>query len=417
MIGTVVTFGALLLSLAVIMVGNGLQGTLIIVRASLEGFSPEAIGLLTSGYFTGFIGGCFLAQAIVLRVGHVRSFAVLAAVAACSALTHVLIIDPWLWWGLRVVTGFCFSGLFMVMESWINEQTENATRGRVLAVYRMVDLGSTTAGQLLLPIADPASFTLFAMISILLCLALIPVSLTTAPTPLRMQRLRFRPLRLFRISPLGVVGCFAVGLANSAYWGLAPIFVQQAGHGATGVSWFMSCGILGGTLLQWPIGWISDRIDRRKVMVPVAFLGAVSSVALAVVGFAALGPALILAALFGSFGFALYSLAVAHTNDHCGPDEFVEVSGSLLTVFGIGAMLGPILAATSVGAIGLWGLLAFTAAVHVVLGLYGLWRMKQTPAVPVTGREGFTPVSGTTPALLDLDARAEGGAPKRGNRE
>lgn len=375
-----VTFAALLLSVAVIMAGNGLQGGLLLVRASLEDFSPAGIALVSSGYFMGFIAGCLTAPALIRKLGPVGSVAVFATAAAAAAFGHELIVEPLAWGGLRLVTGFCFSGFYMVVESWINAAVGNATRGRTLALYRAVDLGATTLGQFLLPLADARGPILFALVATLILLSQVPIAL--APRPDRaaeVEAARLDLRRLYRTSPLALWGAAAMGMSSAGFWSLAPVFVERDGHGSAGVALFIACGILGGAAFQWPLGWLSDRRDRRWVMIGAALLAGASAAASALAPADDLSLRAGLAGLFGGFSFPIYALAAAHANDRAGPGEFVAVSGGLLLVFAVGGTVGPILAALAVDGMGRVGLFGFSAVVYGLLALHAGRRMTVRP--------------------------------------
>ncbi len=405
MMRAMATISALLLSASILLIGNGLQGTLISVRANLEAFSAPEIGLLVSGYFAGYIAGSLFAPTVIMRAGHIRAFAVFAAVASATALTYALVVNPIVWIALRVVMGFCVCGLYMVIESWLNERTPRETRGRVFSIYRIIDLGSNMAGQLLLTMADPMGFPLFCFVSILISVSLVPVAVTraTAPRPINGARIRLR--KLYRTSPLGLTGSFAVGLANGAFWGLAPVFVQGAGHPVSTVAYFMSLTVLGGAVFQWPIGYASDRIDRRKVLIITTFMAAAVGVALALLSDRSVLLLLALAVLYGGTIMPIYSLSVAHTNDYVASTDFVEASGGLMLVFGVGATIGPFAASFAMQHLDGWALFAYTAAVHGLLGLFGLYRMTRRPPVPVAEQESFVSVLRTSPAVSELDPR------------
>ena len=405
MISTIATISALLLSVSILLIGNGLQGTLISVRANLESFSDPVIGLMVSGYFAGYIAGSLFAPFLIMRAGHIRAFAAFAAVAAAAALIQAMAVDPIVWIAFRVVAGFCFCGLYMVIESWLNEKTPSATRGQIFSIYRIIDLGSNMAGQLLLTVADPMGFPLFCLVSILISLSLVPVAVTRAmaPSPLHAARIRLR--KLIRTSPLGLAGSFAVGLANGAFWGLAPIFVQGTGHSVTTVAHFMSLTVLGGAVFQWPIGFASDRFDRRKVLIITAFMAVIVGISLAFFWDTSVVVLLGLAVLYGGCIMPIYSLSVAHTNDYVAPTDFVEASGGLMLVFGIGATVGPFAASYAMHELGGWGLFAYTAAIHGLLALFGLYRMTRRSSVPPADKEAFVSVLRTSPAVTELDPR------------
>ena len=416
---------ALLLAVAILFFGNGLQGVLLPVRATLDAFATTSIGLIASAYSAGFMVGCFSMPYVVRRVGHIRTFAVCAAIAASVVLLMVLAVHPLVWIPLRALSGLCFAGLFMVIESWLNERATSVNRGQVLATYMVINLSAVTIGQMMLPLGDPAGFSLFALTAIAITLALVPVGLTTssAPQPLREVRLRLR--RLYAISPVGVVGGFFVGLANGAFGGLGAVFATQVGLSITGIALFMSASLVGGALAQLPIGRLSDRTDRRKVIASVCTLAAVAGVLLALLGDARQGGLLVsadlglaelspialvaVASVFGAAIYSQYSLCVAHTNDFVSREEFVEASSGLLLTWAIGASIGPLLGAFAMDGLGVGGLFLYTATVHAGFALFTVYRIGQRAAVPTAERDRYIAAgrpSRTTPVCIELDPRA-----------
>lgn len=398
---------ALLLSMAILQLGGGLFGTLLGYRASLEGFSREAIGLLMSCYYLGFLVGTQVGARLIESVGHIRTFAACAALAAVVALLHAIAVDPYVWAVLRVITGVALAGLFMVIESWLNEQASNRIRGRVFSIYMVVNLLSMACGQLLLQAAAPASFVLFSLAAMLFALSLIPVSVSTIEAPAlppKMARLSFT--RLYHASPLGVVGCFGVGLVNSAVWGLGPAFAYDLGFRADYVSYFMATIMLGGVALQWPLGYLSDRIDRRIVIIGVLAVATVASFLIPILGDskAALFG---LAALFGGMMLSVYSLCVSHTNDWLEREETVRASSALLLAFGVGAIFGPVIAGAAIGALGPAMLFVYTGAANLALVLFAAWRTLRRAAPPQEDKVAFVPIARTTPVVLSLDPRGD----------
>lgn len=410
MVAAVAAIGALLLSVAIMVTGNGLQTTLITVRANIEGFDATQIGLLVSSYYAGFAAGCLVNPHLVARVGHIRTFAALAAIGAGTALVYPMVVVPWVWWLLRALAGFAFAGLYTVIESWLNDRATNRNRGGLFSIYRVVELSASTGGLLLLNAAAPEGFQLFSIAALLIALALVPVAVTRAVAPAPIGAARLRPGRLYRASPLGVVGIFLVALANSAYWGLTPVFVQRIGHGIAEVSFVMAALLVGGAVAQYPIGWLSDRFDRRTVLIVVAAFASMGGAAMAAVAQTNSFPALLgVSVLFGALTMPLYSLLIAHTNDFLDPGEFVQASGGLLLVYGIGAVIGPTLGSWVMLERPAWLLFFYTAAVHVTLVLFGLWRATRRPPPPAEVQGRFTaPPPLTTPQGFELDPRAEG---------
>lgn len=398
---------ALLISMTILQLGGGLFGTLLGYRASLEGFSREAIGLLMSSYYVGFLAGTQIGTRLIESVGHIRTFAACAALAAIVPLLHAIAVEPYVWAVLRAITGVALAGLFMVIESWLNGQASNANRGRVFSVYMVVNLLAMGSGQLLLQAAEPDGFILFSLAAMLFALSLIPVCVSTIQAPTLPPATTRLPLsRLYRASPLGVAGCFGVGLVNSAVWALGPAFAYDLGFGANRVSYFMATIVLGGVALQWPLGYLSDRIDRRIVIIGVLSLAAAASFLIPILGHseAALFG---LAAVFGGMMLSVYSLCVSHTNDWLEREESIRASRALFMAFGVGAMFGPVIAGAAVGALGPSMLFVYTGAANVALILFAAWRAIRRGPPAQEDKVSFVPVARTTPVVLSLDPRGE----------
>ncbi len=374
---------ALLLSVAMLLMGHGLQGTLLPVRANLEAFSAIDIGVLGSAYFLGFAIGCVAGPHIVRRAGHIRTFTAMVAIASCVVLGHALVVQPLVWWLLRMATGLCFAVLYMVIESWLNEKSSNTNRGLVFSIYTIINLTVITIGQMMLTLDEPTDFPLFALASILVSLAAVPVALTRSPAPAPIESVHIRFRGLLTTSPVGVVGCLAVGLANGAFWALAPVFAQRASTDVADVALFMSIAVIGGAIAQWPLGRLSDRMDRRRVIVLACIGAAAAGVALVLVDPAWKYAVLAAAFGYGLFAFPLYALAVAHTNDYVEPTGYVEVAGGLLLVFGLGAVVGPIIASLIVRFVGIDSLFGYTAFVHVATAVFALYRVRRRASAPI----------------------------------
>jgi MFS family permease len=401
---------ALLVGTAILLVGAGLLTILLPVRATIEGLPPIAVGLITASYYSGFVGGCLLVPHLVRRVGHIRTFAALAATAACATLLLGLYVTAPTWIGFRALVGFCLAGLYMVIESWLNERTSNETRGRVFAAYMVVNLSSVTAGQLALAAGDPTEFRLFAFAAIGICFALVPVALTGASAPAPLLDVRLRLGRLYRLSPVGLVGCLFAGLATGAFWGLAPVFATARGFSTGEVALFMGLAIVGGAIGQWPLGRLSDRIDRRHVIIGSCLGAAVAASALALFARTPHHADLAIGFVAGAFIFSIYSLSVAHANDFIPADRFVEASSGLLLVFGIGAIVGPLLGAAAMTAVGDFGVFVYIAIAHMVLAAFAFARTRKRAPRPAEERSGFVPMPVATPEagreVLELDPRA-----------
>lgn len=399
---------SLLLGMALLMLANGLLGTLISLRTAIDGFPAPVTGLVMSSYFAGLVLGSLFCRGIIRRVGHIRAFSALASLLSATALAHVFLVSAPAWALFRGLTGFCLAGLYMVTESWLNARANNQTRGQILALYMATAYLAMGAGQFLLPLADPSSFTLFGVVSVLFSLALVPVALTrsSAPQLERPSRLSFR--RLYEISPLGVVGCLASGLVTGAIYGMAPIFGRGIGLSISGVSVLMGTLILGGLVAQWPIGRLSDHFDRRSVITFVACAAALVAGAVALL--AEVHDArlvLALAGLFGALGFPIYSLSVAHANDFLEADDLVEASGGMIIAYGIGAALGPMAAAGFMGRIGPAGLFVFEAIIAGLLFVFAVYRTYRRKAPPVAEQAPFVMLPRTSPVVAKLDPRGE----------
>ena len=397
----------LLLSSAFLLMAGGLHGLLLPIQGTIQGFTTVQLGLIGTGWSVGFLAGCLLMPQVVRRVGHVRSYGVMASVAAITILLNLLIISPEAWIALRALTGFCFAGAAMIVESWLNERASKENRGTIFSVYQMVVFGGSTAGQLLMVITPPTEFFFFAIGAILYCLALLPTALSTAqhPQPLKTARLDIR--RLYRNSPVAVVGCFLIGTVNGAFGTLGAVYAQRIGMPIPTIALLMAGAVLGGSLIQFPLGRLSDRMDRRKVLIGVC-IGAIV-IALTIVILQPRTPELVigLAVIFGAMIYPQYALTVAHANDFAAPDEFVKIAGGLLLLLGFGTMVGPIVAAQAMQSFMPEGLFAFTACAHIILGVYTLFRMTRRGAPQGPAFRGVSVAKGgTTPESVVLDPRS-----------
>lgn len=403
------SIGAILLSTAFLLVGNGLMGTLTPLRASLDGFSGIAIGAMGSFYYGGFVIGCFAGPRLLARVGHIRTFAVAAALTAATVLLQALFTEPVVWFLVRGAFGICAACVFMALESWLNDRATNETRGRVLSAYVTVNLSCLLLGQWLLLAAPPSGFELFSLAAIVYIFCIVPVGLTRLPQPAPQAVPRFRILQLAQRAPVGVAGVITVGLANGAFWTLAPVYAQSLGFSTFGIALFMSAFILGGALIQIPLGRYSDRLDRRSIAAIACGSASVGGVALALLGrTGASMPGLLypFALFFGSAMLPLYSVSIAHTNDRMQRSEFVEASASLLLVNGLASVAGPILAALVTAHFGQPTLFFYTASVHLAMTGFALWRMTRAEGVPGEKREHYVSVPQlSSPQSLELDPR------------
>jgi MFS family permease len=365
---------ALLLGVFFLVAGSGLQNTLLPLRGAFEGFSALNLGILGSSYYFGFVLGCLIVPRLVRRAGHIRAFAALTSTAVATMLAHPILVEPLVWYALRAVTGFCFAGLYLVIESWLNDRATNQTRGLVMSVYVMVDYAALTAGQMLVTAFPVRGFELFAIAAILFSLATLPVTISRAGQPAPIEVARIRPLRLLRAAPVAMVGCFVIGLTNGSLWSLGPIFGIGRGLTADGAATFMSAVVVAGALAQWPVGRLSDKMDRRRVLAGLLVGAVVAALALGLVpaplsGLAALGFA------YGALALPAYSLTAAHAYDRTAPEEAVETAAGVLLAYGVGSVVGPSLASVGMTHYGPGALFLFNAACYGLLLLFVLWRI------------------------------------------
>ncbi|MBE7376977.1 MFS transporter [Pseudomonas lopnurensis] len=391
---------SLLAGVALLLLGHGLLNTLLTLRGVAEGYSTGLIGLLMSGYFGGFLLGTWLAPSLIRRIGHIRTFAFYAALAAVTVLLHVLIVNPWVWLVLRVLYGVSLVTLYMVIESWLNAQVSGEKRGQVFALYMAVNLGALAAAQQLLNLDSPMTFTLFALAAILICSALMPITLTRQAQPTLPDMPATDLLQLARIAPLPLMAAGISGLTLGGFWGLAPVYASQVGFDAAGVGLLMSVTILGGAVLQWPIGLFSDKHDRRVVMLWVVAIAAV--LALVVTPILA-GPLLLgLMFLWGGLAFSIYSIAVAQMVDQLHPDEILSGSSGLLLANGFGAAFGPVVAGGLMHLFGAVALPLFFAVTLGLLALYSYWRPRRVVDLVTEPHGHFTPMLRTSHTVLEL---------------
>jgi len=398
---------ALLLSAAILLMGNGLLSMLIPLRADFEQFTRLDIGFMGSGYYAGLVAGCLLGPLVIARVGHIRAFVAFTAIATITPLLHAIWPQPIAWTALRALNGLCFAGLFMGIESWLSSASTIETRGRVLAAYTVLNLTVVTLGMQMTALTSPKGFELFSLVAILYSLAAVPVALTTTHAPCPPKTAKLRLGWLFAVSPAAVMGCFFTGIANSAFWTLAPLYGRSGGFSLAEVATFMTVAVLSGAASQWPVGYLSDKVGRRPLLVAVAISAACAGIGLYLLSNA--GPGLIypLAALYGCSAFPVYTLCVAHANDLVHKKRAVEVSSGLLLTFSIGAVIGPVLASLVMSQAGHGALFLHSAVAHTLIAVAMIVRVRLRPKLPAERQEEFVAVPRTTPSVFELDPRAE----------
>jgi MFS family permease len=401
---------ALLVSTAFLLAGNGLHSLLLPLRGAAEGFSTNALGLLGTGWATGFVLGCLAAPIVVRRVGHIRAFACSAACAGIIVLLNAMFIDPLAWILLRVGSGFFLAGSFMIIESWLNERATNESRGTIFAVYLMVTYFAITAGQLGVGAGDPQMPTLFMAGAVLFSLAILPTALSTAASPQPLTRVRIDVRRLFANSPVASVTVLLVGAVNGAFGTLAAVWGARIGLPTPLIALMMGITVVSGALTQVPAGRISDRTDRRYVIVAAAVLAGLAGLAIFALRPTDAAALLVLVGIYGALTYPLYGLAVAHANDHADASEFVAVSGGLLLLYGAGTMLGPLAGGAAMTALGAHALFLVTAAIHALIAAYAFYRTYRRAPIPESVRDAFRNIPSPraiTPQTAALDPRAE----------
>jgi len=367
---------ALLLGMLFLQLGNGLQGTLLGVRGELEGFSTFEMSVVMSAYYLGFLGASKLVPDLIRRVGHVRVFAALASFISAILILYPLLVNPWVWTGGRVIIGFCFCGVYIAAESWLNNAATNENRGQLLSSYMVVQMAGIVAAQLLLLTGDPSGFELFVLISVLVSISFAPILLSITPTPAFETTKPMSIKELFSTSPLGCVGMFFLGGIFSAQFGMAPVFGTSADLSLPQISIFVAAFYVGAMVFQFPVGWLSDRMDRRVLIVvtsAIGFIAAVTAIFGENIFIILLGSAFFI----GGMSNPLYSLLIAYTNDFLEPDDMASASGGLLFLNGLGAISGPLFTGYLMTEIGPIGFFVILAALLGVLTVYGFYRMTQ----------------------------------------
>ena len=392
---------ALLFGMFLLMLGNGLQGTLLGIRGSIEGMSPQTMSWVMTGYFVGFLFGSQLTPNMIRRVGHVRVFAALGSLVSACLILYAAWTNPYFWFLLRIIVGFCFSGIYVVAESWLNDSSSNETRGQTLSAYLIVQMMGIVLAQAVLNFADPSGYMLFIIISVVVSLSFAPILLSVSPAPQFQTSKRMTLSQLWSISPLGVVGQFFLGAIFAALFGMASVYGTERGLTVKDISLFVAAIYFGGMILQYPIGWVSDRMDRRVLIFIVCSIGTFFSFA------ANLSDnfiwLLIVAFIIGGVSNPLYSLYIAYTNDYLEHDDMASASGGLIFLTGIGAIFGPSIVGWLLDAYGAASYFWFIGSVMAIMGSYALYRMTQTSSTAVEDTSAYAPITPTsTPIAMEL---------------
>jgi MFS family permease len=368
--------------MGVLMLGAGLQGTLLGLRATLEGFPTPVTGVIMSCYYVGYLLGTAAAPRLLRQIGHIRVFAALAAIASASILVQASFVQPVVWAVTRLLSGVCFAGIYVVAESWLNDRASHTNRGRLLALYMVVLYVGLGAAQFLLILANPSTPTPFMLVSVLISLSMVPIAMSAQqlPQPALPKKVSYR--ELYRNSPLGVVAVSVSGMISAIIFAMGPVYARLRGLGNTGIATFMAVSILAAVVTQYPVGRLSDRTDRRTVIAAVCALATI--VAGSIVAFGEMPRALflLLAALFSGFALTLYSLSVSHVNDKLESAQMVDASSALLRLNGGAAAVGPVLAGSLMHAFGPPAYFTTLATLTGALTVYDLWRKSRNKPVP-----------------------------------
>ena len=396
------SIASILMCVGFLVAGNGLFQTVFPLRADAEGFSVVLIGTLGTAYFAGFAIGCFWCPRIIRSSGHIQAFAGVAAITTALSLAFPILPDPYVWAILRFLHGIAFAALFVVIESWLNDRSDNDNRGRVLSAYIIVSNVLTIAGQLMINLYAVEDDRPFILVAMLICLAIVPLTLVRVATPTPITTAKIDIRSLYHLSPVGLIGCFLVGAAEGAFWSLGPVFAQQRDFDVSDVAFLMAAFVLGGTLSQWPLGWLSDRVDRRYIIAAIAFGGVGTGIVIGYIDLAEDWAIFAIAVAHGALMVPLYAMCLSHANDYAPNSKMVEVSSGLLLAYSTGAALGPLAASLFMGPERSGGLFAFIALVLLVLAVFTSIRIAKRNR-DYTERAEFVPVPKTTAVVFSLE--------------
>ena len=388
----------LLFGMGLLMIGNGMQASLLGIRGEIEAFTTWEMSIIVSAYFVGFLGGSRMAPEMIRRVGHVRVFAALASLISGIIILYAAAPDPWVWTAGRVLIGFCFSAVYVTAESWLNNAATNDTRGQALSAYMIVQTFGIVVAQALLNTADPSGFMLFVIPSILVSVAITPILLSISPTPAFDTTKPTSIIELVGFSPLGCVGMFLLGSIFAAQFGMSAVYGTEADLTVAQISTFVSMFFVGAIITQFPIGWMSDRMDRRLLIVGVSVIGGIGCIIGALFG-SNFNMLLVAAFLMGGTSNPLYSLLIAYTNDFLQPEDMAGASGGLVFINGLGAIGGPLITGWAMSTFGPAGFFWFVLLLFAVMVGYGLYRMTQRPATSVQDASSYVAISPAVGAM------------------
>ncbi len=416
---SVIKIYALFLGSALLMFGGGMQGLLLSVRGAEEGFSLLSLGLIGTGWSVGFVAGSIAVPLVVRKAGHIRAFSVMAAIGTVTILLNLLLINDISWILLRALSGFCFAGAAMIVESWLNEVAENKSRGTIFSIYTTINMAASTLGQIAISATGTAGYLPFVLGAISFICALLPTAMTSSPQPRPLSSAKIDIGLLYRTSPVAAIAAFSVGMANGAFGTLAPVYGYAQGLDTSGIALLFAVAAILGAAAQIPFGRLSDRIDRRLVMIGLSGFAALVGAATVIIN---PGPNWLMFVLFGAYGFAanpIYAVAVAHANDFARDGDFAKIAGGMLLILGIGLAIGPTVASLIMGAWSPVGLFIVTASFHGALAITAYLRMRVRKSIDAAYREPFQPMGDrqVTPETIVLDPRTDSDEPDIGYAE
>lgn len=404
---SVIKIYALFISSALLMFGGGLQGLLLSVRGAEEGFSLPALGLIGTGWSVGFVAGSIAVPMIVRKVGHIRAFSVMAAIGTITILLNLLWINDIGWIVMRALSGFCFAGAAMIVESWLNEVADNRSRGTIFSIYVTINLGASTLGQIAMSVTGTAGYLPFVIGAIAFICAVLPTSLTSSPQPRPLASAKLDLPLLIKTSPVAAVAAFCCGMANGSFGTLAPVYGYEQGLNASGIALLFAIAAISGAVGQIPFGRLSDKIDRRQVMIGLATAAALVGLLVVLLN---PGEGWLMYVLFALYGLAanpLYPIAVAHANDFAREGNFAKIAGGMLLILGLGLAIGPLIASVLMSTIAPMALFMVTAVFHVTVAIFAFLRMRVRKSVDAAERAPFQPMANDTPESVAMDPRAE----------
>ena len=391
----IISFAALLLSITFLQFSTGTVNPFDALSGLHLGFSQTEVGLLGTTHFLGFFFGCWWAPRLIGSIGHSRAFGAFAALGAISLIAHPLITDSIFWAGLRIMSGLCIAGCYTVIEAWFSAKLTNEIRGRMMSIYRIVDISAASMAQMLIGFLEPASYVSYNLLAIVACACLLPLTLTTAKQPAVPNAPRLRPLKTFLSSPLGAAGVIVTGVTSASMRTVVPVYGIEIGLTPVQIGYFLSTALVGGALAQFPVGWLADKYDRRYVLIGLSIASFFACAGIVAFGRETLTLVYVFALLFGATTMPIFSVSAAHANDFVTPAEQVELNASLMLFFALGAVVSPLIASSLMQAFGPAALFAFISVAHIGLVVFGFWRMSIRPTVEERTGYTYTPRTST----------------------